>query len=185
MTTAGPTDNATDNATDDATETTAETAAASVSASPSASTPPEPRRAPSRITGDPVGRRCDVLIADDTTPAREILASLLRQSVTGITIEQARDGREALVTWRMTQPRITFLDIDMPNQDGLGVLKAIRSTSPNAFVAIVSGNSSSQHVKAALEAGANGFVVKPFKPQRIVDVLERYRKVTGHALTAS
>ena len=152
-------------------------------ASAASSTPPQPQRPPSHITGDPSPRRIDVLIADDTTPARTILASLLRQSAPGITIEQAQDGSAALTAWRKFQPRVTFLDIDMPLQNGLAVLKEIRTTSPTAFVALVSANSSSQNVKAALDAGANGFVVKPFKPQRIVDVLERYAKVTGHDLT--
>ena len=151
-------------------------------ASAASSTPPQPHRPPSHITGDPVERQIDVLIADDTAPAREILASLLRQSAPSITIEQAQDGGEALKAWRKFRPRVTFLDIDMPVEDGLAVLKAIRSASPTAFVAIVSANSLPQNVKTALEAGANGFVVKPFKPQRIMDVLERYTKVTGHDL---
>ena len=141
-----------------------------------------PRRPPSHITGDPVGPRIDVLIADDTRPTRQVLASLLREVTSGIKMEQADDGKEALAAWRKMQPRITFLDIDMPLQDGLSVLKAIRKASPTAFVAIVSGNSSSQNVRAALDAGANSFVVKPFKPQRIIDVLERYAQVTGHDL---
>ena len=147
-----------------------------------AQTDDAPRRPPSNITGDPVGLRIDVLIADDTRPARQVLASLLREATTGMKMEQAGDGKEALAAWRKYQPRITFLDIDMPLQSGLAVLKAIRATSPTAFVIMVSANSSSHNVEAALGAGANGFVVKPFKPQRIIDVLERYAKVTGHDL---
>ena len=153
------------------------TAAASQPSAPTA-----PHRPPSHITGDPVGLRIDVLIVDDTRPARQVLASLLREVTSGIKMEQAGDGKEALAAWRKFQPRITFLDIDMPLQNGLEVLKAIRATSPSAFVVMVSANSSSHNVEAALDAGANGFVVKPFKPQRFIDVLEHYAKVTGHDL---
>lgn len=125
---------------------------------------------------------CDVLIADDTGHSREILAALLRQFAHGVKIREARDGGEALSAWRQLKPRVTFLDIDMPGQDGLAVLKAIHEEDPSAFVAMVSGLSSVDNVRKALATGASGFIVKPYKPQRIIDVLERYRGATGHAL---
>ena len=131
---------------------------------------------------DPAVHRCDVLIADDTGHSREILAMLLRELVPGVTVHQVRDGSEAITAWRELQPRVTFLDIDMPRQDGLAVLKAIRSVQPDAFVAMVSGYSSPDNVREALSMGASGFIVKPFKPQRIADALERFRKMSGHPL---
>jgi len=123
-----------------------------------------------------------VLIADDTGASREILAALLRHACPAITIREVRDGAEALVAWRQWLPRVTFLDIDMPGQDGLSVLEGIRATQPGAFIAMVSGHSSPDNVRKALAMGANGFVVKPYKPQRIIDVLERYRSLSGHKL---
>ena len=131
---------------------------------------------------DPAAHRCDVLIADDTGHSREILATLLRELAPGLSIHQVRDGSEAIAAWRDLQPRITFLDIDMPRQDGLSVLKAIRSVQPDAFVAMVSGYSSPDNVREALSMGASGFIVKPYKPQRIADTLERFRKASGRPL---
>jgi CheY-like chemotaxis protein len=130
----------------------------------------------------PRPHRCDVLIADDSGPSREILSAILRNFVTGLQLAEARNGLDALQSWEELNPRITMLDLDMPGQDGLTALQRIRAADPSAFVAIVSGSSSSDNVRKALELGASGFVVKPYKPQRILDVLERYAKLKGKAL---
>lgn len=97
-------------------------------------------------------------------------------------MREARNGQEALAMWQTSRPRVTFLDIDMPEMDGLATLAQIRQQQPDAFVAIVSGRSSTDNVRAALTNGASGFVVKPYKPQRILDVLERYQKLSGQTI---
>lgn len=130
----------------------------------------------------PRPHRCDVLIADDSGPSREILSAILRNFVRGLELAEARNGLDALQSWEDLNPRITMLDLDMPGLDGLAALQRIRSVDPNAFVAIVSGSSSPDNVRKALELGASGFVVKPYKPQRILDVLQRYATLKGKAL---
>ncbi len=125
---------------------------------------------------------CDVLIADDTGASRELLAAILRNFGGPLEIREARNGQEALLQWRRWRPRITLLDIDMPGLDGLAALQRLRQEDPGCFVAIVSGGSSVDNVKQALALGAAGFVIKPYKPQRIVDLLERYRERSGHDL---
>lgn len=128
------------------------------------------------------GFGCDVLIADDTGASRELLAGILRNFVGQLNLREARNGTDALRMWRDFHPRITLLDIDMPGMDGLEALKQIRSEQPDAFVAMVSAGSSIETVKKALALGASGYVVKPYKPQRIVDLLAKYRAQTGHEL---
>jgi two-component system chemotaxis response regulator CheY len=134
--------------------------------------------------GSPAARphRCDVLIADDSGPSREILSAILRNFVRGLKLTEARNGVDALESWKELNPRITMLDLDMPGMDGLAALQRIRAADPGAFVAIVSGRSSSDNVRQSLELGANGFVVKPYKPQRILDVLQRYATLKGTTL---
>lgn len=131
------------------------------------------------------GAICDVLIADDTGPAREVLRALLRRFTGNLGIREARNGSEAFKLWENLRPRMTFLDIDMPGVDGLDALQRIRDVEKNAFVAIVSSCSSADNVKRALAMGANAFVVKPYKPQRIVDVLQRYETMTGQRVVLS
>ena len=105
---------------------------------------------------------CDVLIADDTGPARVVLRALLRRFTANLGIREARTGAEAFKLWESLRPRLTFLDIDMPNTDGLEALRRIREVQKDAFVAIVSGCSSTDNVKRALSMGANAFIVKPY-----------------------
>lgn len=125
---------------------------------------------------------CDVLIADDSGPSREILSAILRNFVNGLRLAEARNGLDALQAWEELNPRIMMLDLDMPGQDGLTTLQRIRAADPGAFVTIVSGRSSSENVRKAIEFGASSFVVKPYKPQRILDVLQRYASLKGVAL---
>jgi two-component system chemotaxis response regulator CheY len=141
------------------------------------------RPGPGGADGEKPARRhgCDVLIADDAGPSREILSAILR-NLGQLELREARNGPDALKRWRDHNPRITLLDIDMPGMDGLATLKLIRQEDADAFVAIVSGGSSIEQVKTALSLGAAGYVIKPFKPQRILDLLLKYRELTGHDL---
>jgi CheY-like chemotaxis protein len=125
---------------------------------------------------------CDVLIADDSGASRELLSAILRNFAGPLDIREARNGQEAVALWQQWRPRITLLDIDMPGLDGLSALQQLRTLDPEAFVAMVSGGSSIDNVKQSLALGAAGFVIKPYKPQRIVDLLQRYQDRTGHAL---
>ena len=125
---------------------------------------------------------CDVLIADDAGGSRELLAAILRNFAGPLVIREARNGQEAVQLWHQLRPRVTLLDIDMPALDGLTALQQLRAVDADAFIAIVSGGSSIDNVKKALSLGAAGFVIKPYKPQRIVDLLQRYREKTGHDL---
>ena len=125
---------------------------------------------------------CDVLIADDAGASRELLAAILRNFGGQMSIREARNGHEAVAMWQTLRPRVTLLDIDMPGLDGLTVLQQLRSVDADTFVAIVSGGNSIDNVKHALALGAAGFVIKPYKPQRIVDLLKRYQERTGHNL---
>jgi two-component system chemotaxis response regulator CheY len=123
--------------------------------------------------------RCDVLIVDDTGASRELLAAILRSFGGNLKLHECRNGTEALAQWPQLNPRITLLDIDMPGMDGLAVLKSIRFQRADAFVAMVSAGSAIQNVRTALSLGASGYVVKPYKSQRILDLVHKYRSVSG------
>jgi CheY-like chemotaxis protein len=126
--------------------------------------------------------RCDVLIVDDSGASRELVSAILRNFAGRLDLREARNGQEALTMAAELNPRITLLDIDMPGADGLTVLQTLRQARPDAFVAMISGGSSLDNVRKALALGASGFVIKPYKPQRILDLLNKYIQVTGHKL---
>lgn len=114
-----------------------------------------------------------VLIADDDFGSRQLLGRLLNQ-FTRAQVCEARNGREAVEQFRLWSPDISFLDIDMPERDGLDVLAEIRSTGAPAFVVMVSALGSLAKVQQALELGVKGFIVKPYSARRVVDTLRRY-----------
>ena len=129
------------------------------------------------------GHRCDVLIVDDTGTSRELLAAILRNFAGQLQLREARNGADALQIWHESNPRVTLLDIDMPDMDGLAVLKSMRRARPTTFVSMISGTNSIDHVRDALALGASGFIVKPYRPKRILDLLEKYGEQSGHTLT--
>lgn len=125
----------------------------------------------------PAGPR-RVLLADDSRPGRDLLASMLRPICAGEVVE-ATDGAQALLALRTQPCQLVFLDIEMPGLDGLAVLEEIRAMAPAPFVVLVTAHASPANVKQALALGARGFVVKPYSAQRILDVLRRYLTDTG------
>lgn len=126
---------------------------------------------------DPAAPR-RILIADDAFDSRQLLARLLHQWARCAVIE-VRDGLAAFERYELVRPQLTFLDIEMPKLDGMQVLERIRAVDPKAFVVLVSGQGALKNVQAALALGVSGFVVKPYRPQRIFDMLHKYRDETG------
>ena len=121
----------------------------------------------------PVPRGLNILIADDVGDTRKLLNWVLRQLDCGI-VEEAHNGEEALMVFETLDPAVVFLDIEMPVMNGIETLKRIKEIRPQAFVVIASGFSSMANVKLALDAGANGFVVKPFSISKVGDILRKY-----------
>lgn len=119
-----------------------------------------------------------ILIADDDFAGRQLLSRLLRRCTEAELIE-ARDGAEALRLFGVARPQICMLDIDMPEMDGMSVLKEIRQMDPDAFVVMVSAFSAMGKLQDAIALGIGGFVVKPYSERRIQDVLVRYARVNG------
>ena len=85
--------------------------------------------------------------------------------------------------WKNTMsctPILVMMDITMPNMDGLEALKAIRAKDPNANVVMCSAMGQESMVIDAVRSGAKDFIVKPFKPDR---VLKTVSSIVGNALT--
>lgn len=115
------------------------------------------------------------LIIDDVGTVREFLRqSLLHLGVTTDNIIEASTGESALEAFRTAIPDVVFLDIELPDLDGQYVLKQIKAIKSNAFVVMVSAHSTVDNVKEAISNGASGFIVKPFSPQKITTIMNKY-----------
>lgn len=119
-------------------------------------------------------KKTKILITDDVPVMRKLLIGVLRD-LDYVNIAEASNGEDALSMYAREKFDISFLDIDMPGEDGLKVLAQMKQIRPETHVVMVSAHSSVNNVTSALSAGAAGFVVKPFSAQKIVDVLKKCR----------
>jgi len=117
-----------------------------------------------------------VLIADDNVVSLELLRGIL-VNFGCRNIQKCRDGKDAIAAYEKEKSDVLFLDIEMPEMNGLDTLKAIREIDPDAFVAIVSGETSITNIQQSLALGAQGFIVKPYSPSRVQEILDKYQKL--------
>ena len=104
-----------------------------------------------------------VLIVDDNALMRKHLAMFLHDSFQLEICGQAQDGVEAVELFQQLKPDLVTLDVTMPRKGGLEALHDILKIDPKAKVLMVSAITDDSFIKQALQAGAKGYIVKPFK----------------------
>ncbi|MBF0851685.1 MULTISPECIES: response regulator [Gluconobacter] len=118
-----------------------------------------------------------VLIVDDEPAIRRLLrTSLVSQSWR---VTEARTGEMALNMATEVLPDIVVLDLGLPDMDGVEVLRRLRRTHPTLPVVILSVRDDEREKVAALEAGADDYVTKPFS---MAELIARMRNALRHAL---
>ncbi len=111
-----------------------------------------------------------VLIVDDDEVVRwSYLRSL--QSVS-CNVAAASDGEEALQTMERSPFDVVLLDMRMPGQDGLSVLRTIKQKWPDSEVVIITGYPTVDSAKEAVRLGAYDYVAKPVGPQEVINVTD-------------
>ena len=108
-----------------------------------------------------------ILTADDAAFMRKVIKDTLTKA--GYTeIYEAEDGAIAVEKYNEIKPDLVLMDITMPNMDGLEALKAIRAKDSGANVVMCSAMGQESMVMDAVRSGAKDFIVKPFKPDRVL-----------------
>lgn len=106
----------------------------------------------------------NILLVEDDAFSRKLIRNVLTKEHGVVDVE---DGKDALQSYALISPDVTFLDIDLPDFNGHEVLQAILRLDPHAYVVMLSGNSDQDNVIRAIKAGAKGFVAKPFLKDRL------------------
>jgi two-component system, chemotaxis family, chemotaxis protein CheY len=114
-----------------------------------------------------------VLTVDDSAAMRDLVAITLQQA--GFDVSQAKDGLEALSMARGAQFDLVLADLNMPNMDGIELIRALRADEAYRTTPILMLTTESDLTKRreGKTAGATGWIVKPFFPDQLVASLHR------------
>jgi DNA-binding NarL/FixJ family response regulator len=109
-----------------------------------------------------------VLLADDHRVVRDALRYLLEAQGDIKVIAMAADGMEAVEKAKGRCPDVVVMDISMPRMDGIEATKRICEECPDTRTVMLTIYNSAEHIQHALQAGANGFVLKEAAGQELV-----------------
>lgn len=113
-----------------------------------------------------------VLIVDDALFMRNMLKDICVRAGFEV-VAEGDNGEAALELFRQHRPDLVTMDIVMPKRSGIEALQDIMVEDPQARVVMVSALGQDALVLEAVEAGARDFIVKPFKEEKVIDVIRR------------
>ncbi|MDQ7830821.1 MAG: response regulator [Desulfovibrionaceae bacterium] len=113
-----------------------------------------------------------IMTVDDSASVRQMVGFTLKKE--GYSVIEASDGKDALGKLRGTV-NMVITDLNMPNMDGIELIKNIRSQAAYKFIPIVMLTTESQATKKqeGKSAGATGWIVKPFTPEQLLAVVKK------------
>ena len=114
-----------------------------------------------------------IMTVDDSASVRQMVSFTLRDA--GYGVIEAGDGKDALAKLAGAPVNMVITDLNMPNMDGIELIRNIRSDPSRRFIPIVMLTTESQAEKkqAGKAAGATGWIVKPFKPEQLLAVVKK------------
>lgn len=113
-----------------------------------------------------------VLVADDASFMRQMIREIVESEGFEVCGE-ASDGVEAVDEFKRLQPDVVTMDIVMPLKSGIDAVRGIMAIDPGACVVMCSALGQETLVTEAIQAGAKDFIVKPFKPDAVVETLKK------------
>ena len=115
-----------------------------------------------------------VLAVDDSSTMRMAVSMVLKSQ--GYEVTTANDGKEALEKMRSgTRFNLIITDLNMPNVDGISLIKEARRMVryDSTPIVVLTTETDAATIAAGREAGANDWIAKPFKPQNLIDVISK------------
>ena len=114
-----------------------------------------------------------ILTVDDSSSIRQMVEFTLKQA--GYNVVAAMDGVDALEKVKRSPVDMALVDLNMPRMDGITLIKNLRADSVHRFIPIVMLTTESQQEKKiqGKNAGATGWIVKPFRPDQLISVVKK------------
>jgi two-component system chemotaxis response regulator CheY len=116
--------------------------------------------------------RATILIADDLSFMRMIEKEILAERGYRV-VGEAVDGLDAVEKYQHLRPDIVIMDITMPNMNGLEAMQRIFEVDPAARIIMCSALGQQNLIVDAIKAGVKDFIVKPFKPDRMLAAIQK------------
>jgi len=111
-----------------------------------------------------------ILIADDSAFMRNLLGEILADNHE--VVAEAENGVEAVEGYQEHAPDLVMMDIVMPIRDGIDATDEITNADPNANVIMCTSVGQEEQMKAAIKAGADGYITKPFQKPNVLDAID-------------
>jgi len=120
-----------------------------------------------------------VLIVDDAATIRQLVSFTLKGA--GYDVVAADNGKDALYALNGRSVAMVITDLNMPQMDGIEFIKQLRSTEGHRFTPVLMLTTEWEETKkqAGKAAGASGWIVKPFRPDKLVALVDRFMNVEG------
>ena len=112
-----------------------------------------------------------ILLADDHAMVRSGIRGFLEQDERLRVVAEAGDGDQALALAQTYHPDVLVLDIQMPGKNGIEVARAVRAAGFNTGILILTAYDDEPYILGALQAGANGYVLKTAEPDELVQAV--------------
>ena len=121
----------------------------------------------------PEQNKTSILLVDDSVSMREMVGFTLKGA--GYKVSQAEDGVEALKFAQGNTVDLVITDINMPNMDGITLIKELRALPAYKFIPILTltTENSAEKKQMGKIAGATGWIVKPFDPEHLLATVKR------------
>ena len=128
----------------------------------------------SALPDDADGRRL-ILIVDDEPSVRAMVHASIYVRQARYRVVEAGNAAEALELARALQPHLILLDVALPDHDGFWVCRSLKRSAATAHIPVImlTAMSLPSDRQQAVEAGADGYIVKPFSPRALIEELDR------------
>ena len=114
-------------------------------------------------------KKLTAMVVEDEGVANELLSSTFKNFFSDVS--SAFNGKEALEMFEKIKPDIIFVDIIMPEMDGIELSRRIREINPNQIIIVISASNDIQKISESIDIGVNSFIQKPIDTKKIIELL--------------
>ena len=114
-------------------------------------------------------KKLTAMVVEDEGVANELLSSTFKNFFSEVS--SAFNGKEAIEMFDRLKPDIVFVDIVMPEMDGIELSRKLREINPNQIIIVISASNDIQKISESIEIGVNSFIQKPIDTKKIIELL--------------